>query len=148
MTFTVPVWDDFPEKRRRRIGVLGTSANIGGLINSVEGTNAWLVDMRENDLLRGESDADAETELRGLLLQHPRLSEQSGDSGYPRLADEDIKTFAPLVANGSRLPMDCYVTDPLSANRADKPHAAVKPITIDGRGREAYRTKWLVVAVE
>ncbi|MFK8115287.1 MAG: serine/threonine-protein kinase [Rubripirellula sp.] len=142
VTFTVPIWDDFPEKRRRRIGVLGTSASIGSLNKSFEGTNAWLVDMRENDLLNSD---EATAERRGLLLQYPGLTRQSGASTYPCLLKEDVAALAPLV-DGDGGPLDYSISDPIAIGT--KRHAAIMPVTIDGRGSRVYRTQWLVVAAE
>lgn len=144
VTFTVPVWDDFPGQRRRRIGVIGTSVKIGSLMDLVEHSDAWLVEMRENDLLA----EPGTTDWRGLLLQHPRLFEQSGDSNYPKLTAADIDALAPLVERDNADPVDYQITDPLAAQANQRMHAAIKAITIDGRGNRPYRTQWLVVAAE
>jgi hypothetical protein len=114
------------------------------MMKLVEHSNAWLAEMRENDLL-------AELEVgdrRGLLLQHPNLFEQGGDSNYPKLTPKDIAALVPLVEKDDVAPLDYYITDPLAGGNAETVHTAIKAITIDGRGSRPYRTRWLVVAVE
>lgn len=140
VTFTVPIWDDFPEKRGRRIGILGTSASIGALNNAFEGTKAWVVDMRENSLLKSKDPTNPKDQ-RGLLLQHPDLQLQFAGGNFPQLMGQDVSELASIASNSQ--PRDYYVTDPINNVKV---HSAIAPVVIEPRG--SYRTRWLVVAAE
>lgn len=145
VTFSVPVYDDEPEKLDRKpIGVIGMSIELGDFEMD---KSTWLVDTRPDQF----------NEQRGLLLQHPGLGQRSQDGEVPHLSRELVDKMMDLrgrrlrdqsgktdgdATDGSVM----TVPDPIDATQTRV--VAVEPVIIRGRPAEIADTGWIVVVAE
>jgi len=153
VAFSVPVWegnDDSPTNQP--LGVLAMSV-ITGQFELLE--NALLVDTR--------TDTIAGREQRGLVLQHPDLSDTSGQldpQKLPRLSEAWTKKLETLAArvlaerskgHTERLRLGQLVRDfpdPLDPPGSPLRTASISPVIIETRGQKPQQTGLVVIVVE